>query len=91
MTPLLIVFAVNALTSFFKRFVEPHFGRLGVHIVLFAAAAIGTAYYMFLQNLEGWDTFVSGTIAFVAASITLYELILSYFPMFKGVDKEVEG
>lgn len=83
MTELAIVFLVNAVTSFLKGYVYPHFGKIGVHILIFAAALVGALYATYSEQFMSLRQILTEAIALFALSVSFYEVLLQYFPMFK--------
>ena len=88
MTEAGIILLVNIVTSFFKRWVYPKWGKLGVQAVVFVFALIGAVYYMYLKDLHGVAEFVGNATAMFCMAVALYEVILQRFSLFKGESLE---
>lgn len=86
MTPIVLTFLVNVVGSFFKNYVFPRWGKLGVQVIVFLAALIAATYYAYVQDIPTIAHIVQVAAGIFAAAITLYEVLLSYFPFFKSTD-----
>jgi len=78
-----IALLINVLTSIFKRFVYPKFGRIGVQIVVFILALIGAVYITYGQQIAELKTIVTSAITLFTTAVVFYEVILQYIPTFK--------
>lgn len=85
-----ITFIINIATSFLKKVAFPRVGKVGVHIILFICAMIGAAYYTYLQHIASFKIVVENALALFAMAITLYEVILGYFPIFDSKTAQPE-
>lgn len=83
MTGVAIVFLVNILTSAFKKWIYPRFGKLGVQITIFIFAVIGAFYYTYADAIPGLLHLVETACALFSLAVALYEVILSRFDFFK--------
>lgn len=84
MTELALVFSINVLTSFVKRWVYPKWGKTGTQVLAFVLALIGAMYYMYLKDNANVSTYVSAVIGLFSIAVAFYETILSKIPVFKG-------
>ena len=76
-----IVFAINVLTSFLKKYVYPKFGRLGVQVVVFLLAIVGAWYMQYGASLE---VYVAQAFVLFTAAVALYEVILKRVDFFRA-------
>ena len=83
-----VIFLVNVVSSWLKRFVVPRFGRLGVQVLVFVAAAVGASFYTFKGQIAGIQEFLTSAFGIFSLSVAFYEVILSRFSWFKGVADE---
>lgn len=86
MTGTALVIVINVFTSIIKQWIYPKFGRVGVQIVAFVLALIGSAYYIYLKNIVSIETFVAGALTLFSLAVTFYEVILQYVPFFQAPD-----
>lgn len=78
-----IVLAINLLTSFIKKYVEPKWGSTGIHVLVFALAAVGAVYFNWGEQFPGLKTFVAQAGLFFTSAVAFYEVILSHLSFFK--------
>lgn len=84
-----IVFAVNVLSSILKRVVAPKWGTFGTQVVVFVLALIGALYFTLQGSFPGIVDWVKQGLQIFALAVTLYEVILSRIPLFKGSSASV--
>lgn len=84
MTEIVIVFAVNVLTSVFKRWIEPKWGRIGVQISVFVLALIGAVYVTYGPLFASIQDIVTQGLIIFSLAITFYEVVLNRIALFKG-------
>lgn len=84
LTTAAVTFVINIVTSIFKGYISPRFGKVGVHVVLFAAALIGAAYLTYGQSFAPLQQIVEAACALFVLAISFYEILLGYFPVFKN-------
>jgi len=77
---LAIVFAVNVVSSFLKKYVYPKYGRLGVQALVFAVAVLGAVSFKYGSSYE---VIIQYILAIFVSSVALYEVILSRISWFK--------
>lgn len=83
-TTAVVVFAVNILASVLKRWIAPKWGKFGVQVTVFVLALIGAAYFEFGASVAGLQAWVEQGLILFASAVTVYEVILSHIPQFKG-------
>lgn len=83
MTDVALIFIINALSSFLKKWVYPKFGKVGVQVLIFGLAVLGAIYWTYGQNVLGIKEVVVAAIGLFSLSVTFYEVILSHLAVFK--------
>lgn len=74
---------VNALTSVFKLFIYPKFGKIGVQVVSFAIALVLAWLFIYGRQIESvWNLIVAAGALFSAA-VAIYEVLLQRIDLFK--------
>lgn len=85
-----LVFVINVVTSVLKRWIYPSYGKLGVQVVAFIAAAIAALYVAYRQEFPGMEEFVMTALALFSSTIAIYEVVLQNISWFKVNTPEVE-
>lgn len=83
-TEIALVFLVNVITSFVKKWVYPKYGRIGTQVLAFLAALLGALYYTYSFKLPGLKAFVESALAIFSLAVAFYEVVLKYIPFFQG-------
>lgn len=84
LTAAAVIFAVNILTSFIKRWVKPNWGNVGVQVVVFVLAVLGALYATYKGQFPELRVWAEATLGVFSLSVAFYEVILSHIPLFKG-------
>lgn len=86
-----LALVVNALTSLFKNFVYPRFGKFGVQVASFVIALLLAWLVLYGSHIASlWNILVAGGILFSTA-VTFYEVILQRIDLFKVKTPAVEN
>lgn len=72
----LIVLGIVVLTQVIKRYVQPKFGTIGVHVLVLVLALIGVAIYNQTLADPNFAEFVTKTLQYLASAIAAYEVII---------------
>lgn len=84
---ILITLAINAITGVLKNKVQPKYGALGVHGIIFALAIIGSAIVAYSQVNPSFADLLKQAGIFLASSIAMYEVILKRFDFKAEINK----
>jgi hypothetical protein len=80
---IIVVLVVNIATTLLKKYVQPKFGDTGVHVVLFLCSFVGALGYYFKKTYPPFGAFMVTVGGIFVLAISLYEVLLKYFPVFK--------
>lgn len=84
LTAISVVFAVNVLTSFLKKFVFKKLGSGGVQITVFVLALIGALYMTYAGQFPTIKVWIESALGIFSFAVALYEVILNRIPAFRG-------
>lgn len=76
MYEIIIGAGVIILTQLIKNKVYPKYGSTGVHVLTFILAVIGVGIYQYSLYDPSFAEILQQALAFLATSITVYEVIL---------------
>lgn len=91
MTEIALVFLVNLLSTVFKRWIFPRFGKTGIQVIVFILSIVGALYYTYKNRIVGLEEMVTSAIALFSLAVALYETVLSHFDFFKGNPQDKAG
>lgn len=78
------ILGINVLTSFLKKYIYPKFGKVGVQFTLFILCFIGATLWSLKEKYASIGAFFATGMAIFMMAISLYEVVLQYFPIFKN-------
>jgi len=73
---ILITLAINGFTSFLKKKIQPKYGAMGVHSIVFVLALIASGIVAIAQANPDFMDFAKQAITYLVSSVAMYELIL---------------
>ena len=91
MSEFAVVFAINAVAAFFKSWVYPKWGKVGVQVSVFLAATLAALFVTYGNEIMGLKTVVAHATALFSLAVGFYEVLLSRFSLFKQPEVVREG
>lgn len=91
MSSIALVFVVNVVSSAFKRWVYPKWGKFGVQAVVFAIALVAALGITYADQFPSIKELTLTAVAIFSLSVSLYEVLLSRFDIFKQPEVVREG
>lgn len=83
LTATALAFAVNVAGAAFN-WIFQRVGRVGTQIVIFVFALVAALWYTYSTSFPGVSQYLQITLVIFSLAVTFYEVLLGYFPAFKG-------
>lgn len=83
LTAAALSFLVNVATSLLQ-WVMGKFGRVATQVVVFVLALVAALFVHFDFFTPGIKAYFLTAVAIFVVAVTFYEVVLQYFPFFKG-------
>lgn len=83
LTAAALAFLVNIGGALFN-WIFQRAGRTATQVVIFALALIAAVYWQYSAAVPAVQNVVAAAILLFSLAVTFYEVLLGYFPLFKG-------